>query len=44
MVQFETMRKMMKGFGDLKNMMKGPKTKQKAKLMSKMKNNGGFPF
>ncbi len=44
MVQFETMKKMMKGFGELKNTMKGSKIKQKAKLMSKMKNNGGFPF
>jgi len=44
MAQFETMRKMMKGFGDLKNSLKGSKSKQKANLMARMKNNGGFPF
>lgn len=43
-VQFETMRKMMKGFGELKNNFKGSKAKQKANLMARMKNNGGFPF
>ncbi len=42
--QFETMRKMMKGFGDFKNNMKGSKAKQKANLMAKMKNRGGLPF
>ncbi len=44
MTQFETMRKMMKGFGELKNNLKGPKAKQKASLMAKMKQKGGFPF
>ncbi len=43
-MQFDTMAKMMKGFKDIKNTFKGPKAKQKAKLMAKMKNNGGFPF
>ena len=42
--QFETTRKMMKGFGELKNSFKGSKMKQKANLMARMKNNGGFPF
>lgn len=44
MTQFDTMRKMMKGFGDLKNNLKGSKMKQKASLMAKMKNKGGFRF
>lgn len=44
MTQFETMSKMMKGFKDIKNTFKGSKMKQKANLMAKMKNNGGFPF
>ncbi len=44
MAQFETMRKMMKGFGDLKNTLKGPKARQQANLMARMKNKGGFPF
>lgn len=44
MTQFETMRKMMKGFGDLKSGLKGSKAKQKANLMAKMKSRGGFPF
>ena len=46
--QFETTRKMMKGFGELKNSFKGSnmrqQAKQKANLMARMKNNGGFPF
>ena len=39
---------MMKGFGELKNSFKGSnmrqQAKQKANLMARMKNNGGFPF
>ena len=46
--QFETTRKMMKGFGELKNSFKcsnmRQQAKQKANLMARMKNNGGFPF
>ena len=44
MTQFEAMRKLMKGFGELKSNLKGSKMKQKANLMAKMKQKGGFPF
>ena len=44
LTQFDTTRKMMKGFGELKNTLKGSKMKQKANLMARMKNKGGFPF
>lgn len=45
MSQFDTMRKMMKGMGDLKNSFKGGSKKNQAKMLAKMKlNKGGFPF